>query len=117
MPVEYANRPGIHNVAVVAVPTLTGNRLVHLSVDSPPSWKIRDYIRRQILSSSDSNLSSTDIEDRATHCEERDSVLGRGVTHPVEWREYLVERSRHVFGDDYDGESPPDADAGQWRPL
>ena len=117
MPVEYAGRPGNHSVAIVAIPQLTGSRLVHFSVDAPRAWMIRDYIRREQLSSSDSKLSSTDIEDQATHCKKPASVPVLAVTHRDEWRKLLEERSREVFGDDYDGESPPDADAGQWRPL
>src|SRR5689334_4291193 len=112
-PVQYAVH-GTARVAIVACPTICGNRLAYLSHKGDFSWAIRDFITGRILRSGKSDLTLHDIEAQVTYSER---PVYRSVERKSEWTRELVNSSQREFGNSYDGVTPPSNNAGHWRML
>lgn len=112
--IDFA-RHASHSVAKVVLPKITGKRIVHLSVDGPESWCIRDYIRGQMLKSGDSSKTADEIEAEVTASFKPE--VKRAVGRVEAWAEELAKESRTQFGKQCDLDSEPNADWGRWRPL
>jgi len=106
MQVIYSGRPGSHNVAIVSIPTVFPNTLLHLSQDAQQSWVLRNYILGYFLRRSPdepnnrSQLSLEKIENEVYYQElvnDKAAVPYLNVTETARWKEYLVLRSMAVF--------------------
>ena len=114
----YSHRGGRRYGAVVAGNRIASGRFVYLSKtkDMQDSWRIRDFIGNQILSSDDSNLTLAGIESLVENWDDRSPPKYNAEEKPDEWRDYLILRSREIFGKDFDSHSPPVLQ-GPWKPL
>jgi hypothetical protein len=105
---------GTAHVAVVACPTICGNRLIHLSQKNDFSWALRDYIANVILRSGKSEMTLSDIEARVTYSEK---PTYRSVDRKSEWARELAASSQSHFGSKYDGVTPPLISLGTWKSI
>lgn len=112
-PIQYAIH-GTAHVAIVACPTICGNRLAYLSQKGDWSWALRDFITGRILRSGKSEMTLREIEALVTYSEK---PVYRSVERKTEWTRELVSSSRREFGANYDGITPPSSTAGNWRSL
>jgi hypothetical protein len=112
-PINYSAH-GTAKVAIVAIPTLVGNRLVYLSQKGEYSWAVRDFIFGEMLRSGDSELTLTQVEALVT-CSEKGPY--RSVNRTNEWRQELIGSSRREFGARYDASTPPSRNFGKWKRL
>lgn len=129
MQVIYYPRPGAHNVAIVSIPTVFPNALLHLSQDGQQSWKLRNYITGQFLCRSTdepSNRSELDLEEIEKMVGYQELVNDKAavpylnVNEMTRWKEYLVLRSMAVFDVREPGillvHQQPN-DMGSWQPF
>jgi len=114
MEIIYA-RHASHSVATVIMPKITAKRIVHLSVDGPESWCIRDYVKRLMLKSGDSPKTADEIEAEVTAF--FTPLVKRAVGRVEAWADELTNESKAHFGKQCDLNSDPNATWGRWRPL
>jgi hypothetical protein len=119
MHVTYWNHGGRHQVAVVMCPAILGQRLAHLSQDSPDAWVLRDFITGVMIrktpwdSTATSRLMLSQIEAEVTHCEEPLFVPVSEVEH---WKRHLESRTRELLHRQPDTMSP-NPEFGRWGPI
>lgn len=118
--IDYSRHGGRHNVAIVALPAM--RRLVHLSVDGERSWAVRDYIRRLRLRRTARETPqrkplARQIAAIAEQAVPKSDVPFVSIRDRAFWRTFLEERSRERFGDEFDAQSAPSDDWGDWEPF
>lgn len=112
--VKYAAH-GNHRVSKVVIPKITGMRLVHLSVDGPEAWCIRDYITGRMLRSGNSEKTAGDIEAEVT--DYFIPKIKRSVGRVADWKAELEKESNERFGEQVDLNSEPNPTWGRWKQL
>ena len=111
--VVYANHRK-SRVSLVVMPSICGNRFVHLSVAGDDSWCIRDYAKHLKLRSGDSTKTASDIESQVSQSEMPPT---RAVGRAVQWKAELEAKSKETFRRKAELDSEPNTDYGKWRPL